>query len=201
MSEQDLPQHPLIVIGGSTGGIEAVIQLLQHLPVQFPAPIFIVIHIQAQQSIALPQLLHRCTGKTTCDAIDRATIEVGYVYTALPDRHLLLTPEGMHVVMGAKEHGFRPAIDPLFRTAARHYGNRVIGIILSGALWDGTAGLAEIKARGVTIVQDPQQALVPSMPQSAINYGVVDYVLPIAEIAQLLVALIQPSDCSSGDIV
>lgn len=192
MDDQDSSVPSLIVIGGSTGAIQASIQLLQHLPDQFPVAMLLVLHMQARQSFSLPQTLQPWSPIPMLEAIDRGPMIPGHCYTALPDRHLLVTPEGMRVVMGPKEHGFRPAVDPLFRTAAQHYGKQAIGVILSGALWDGTAGLAEIKAQGgVTIVQDPRQALVPSMPQSAINYGVVDHVLPIAQIAQLLVTLTQ----------
>lgn len=188
------PLSSLIAIGGSAGAIHALSQLLPHLPAPFSAAILVVVHIQACQSIALPQTLQRRSDIPTSDAVDQTPIAPGHLYTALPDRHLLVSPQGMRVVMGPKEHGFRPSVDPLFRTAARYYGKQAVGVILSGALWDGTAGLAEIKAHGgVTIVQDPQEALVPSMPQSAINYGVVDHVLPIAEIAQLLVRLTEHS--------
>ncbi len=205
MANQDspahpLPAHPLIVMGGSMGAIHALIQLLKHLPDEFPATILVVMHTQARQSLALAQTLQPWSEIPAYEAIDGASIKPRHLYTAVPDRHLLLSPEGMRVVMGPKEHGFRPAVDPLFRTAAQHYGKQVIGIILSGGLWDGTAGLAEVKAHGgVTIVQDPQQALVPSMPQSAINYGVADHILPIAGIAQLLVTLIQQQAHESKD--
>lgn len=151
-------------------------------------------HIQARQSLSLAETLQPWSEIPVLDALDHASIVPGHLYTAPPDRHLLVAMEGMRVVIDAKEHGFRPAIDPLFRSAARHYGKKVVGVILSGALWDGTAELAEIKAYGgITVVQDPQQALVPSMPQTAIHYGVVDHVLPINQIAHLLVTLTQQS--------
>lgn len=194
MDEHGSSPHFLIVIGGSAGAIWALVQLLQHLPAQLPATIFVVMHIQARQSLSLAETLQPWSEIPVLDALDHASIVPGHLYTAPPDRHLLVTTKGMRVVIDAKEHGFRPAIDPLFRSAARHYGKKVVGVILSGALWDGTAGLAEIKAYGgITVVQDPQQALVPSMPQTAIHYGVVDHVLPISQIAHLLVTLTQQS--------
>ncbi len=194
MNDQRREVSFLIVIGGSTGAIEPLVQLLQSLPPDIPASILVVIHIQGRQSISLPMTLQQWSGLPTIDAIDQAILAPGHIYIAPPDQHLLVENNSLRVVMGPKEHGFRPAIDPLFRTAARSYGNRAVGVVLSGALWDGTAGLAEVKARGgVTIVQDPNSALVPSMPQCAINYGVVDHVLPIAEIAEFLVTLTQQS--------
>lgn len=194
MNEHEPQKRFLIVIGGSTGSIEPLVHLLRQLPTPFPAPILVVIHIQSRQSIALPDTLQKFSEMPTLDAIDCTTIAPGHIYVAPPDHHLLVAYENVRVVMGPKEHGFRPAVDPLFRTAAQHHGSQVVGIVLSGALWDGTAGLAEVKAQGgITIVQDPDQALVPSMPQCAINYGVVDHVLPIAQIAQMLVTLTQQS--------
>ncbi|MGG6269504.1 chemotaxis protein CheB [Leptolyngbya sp. AN03gr2] len=190
-----LPQpRLLIVIGGSAGAVEALVQLVQHLPAQFVATVLVVVHIQARRWFGLPLTLQAWSVLPILDAIDESPITPAHIYIAPPDYHLLVGSERVQVVMGAKEHGFRPAIDPLFRTAARFHRDRVVGVLLSGALWDGTAGLAEIKAcGGITIVQDPQQACVPSMPQTAINYGVVDHILPVAEIAQLLVTLAQGS--------
>lgn len=186
-----MDRHDIIVIGASTGGVAALRELVQGFPSDLPAAVFVVVHTPAKLPCWLPYIL-QCYGKLPAvHAVDRTVIEQGCIYIAPPDRHLLVQGEYMCVVRDNKENGFRPAIDPLFRTAAVAYGKRVIGAVLSGGLFDGTAGLIEIKERGgVAIVQDPDEALVPSMPQSAINHVAVDYILPIAEMATVLTDLV-----------
>ncbi|MBD0346242.1 MAG: chemotaxis protein CheB [Coleofasciculus sp. Co-bin14] len=181
----------IIVIGASTGGVVALTQLIQDLPSQLPAAIFIVVHTPANLPCGLPQILQNCGKLPAVHAVDGAAIEQGCIYIAPPNRHLLVKRDYMHVVIEPKENGFRPAIDPLFRTAAVAYDKRVVGIVLSGGLFDGAAGLMEIKQRGgVAIVQDPNEALVSTMPQTAINRVAVDYILPIANMASVLLDLV-----------
>ena len=185
-----MPRHDIIVIGASAGGIWSLTQLVQHLPVDFPAPVFIVIHTSPQYPSCLPDILQASGKLPAVHAVDSTAIEPGRIYVAPPDRHLLVKPEYMRVVLGPKENRFRPAIDPLFRTAASAYGKRVVGVVLSGALDDGTAGLIEIKEQGgVAIVQDPKEALFPYMPESAIKHTEVDHILPVTDIARVLVDL------------
>lgn len=186
-----MDRHDIIVIGASTGGVAALRHLVQGFPSHLPAAIFIVVHTPASLPCWLPYIL-QCYGKLSAvHAVDKTAIEQGCIYIAPPDHHLLVKGENMRVVRDKKENGFRPAIDPLFRTAAVAYGKRVVGVVLSGGLSDGTAGLIEIKERsGIAIVQDPEEALVPSMPQSAINRVAVDYILPIAEMATVLTDLV-----------
>lgn len=183
--------HDIIVIGGSSGGVAALTQLVQQLPGDLPVSIFVVIHTPANLPCQLPEILHSCGKLPAVHAVDGTLIEQGRIYIAPPNRHLLVKRDSMQVVCEPKEHGFRPAIDPLFRTAAIAYGKRVVGVVLSGGLFDGISGLMEIKQRGgVAIVQDPNEALVASMPQAAIKCVNVDYILPSANMASVLLDLV-----------
>lgn len=179
----------IVVIGASAGGVTSLWHLVQALPANLRAAIFIVVHMPAKYPSWLPNILDSCQ-LPSVHATDGAAIEPAHIYVAPPDRHLLIEPQSMRVVFGPKENRFRPAIDSLFRTAALAYGKRVVGVVLSGALNDGTAGLIKIKEQGgIAIVQDPKEALFPGMPESAIKHAAVDYVLPIAKIAATLVKL------------
>jgi two-component system chemotaxis response regulator CheB len=154
--------------------------------------IFIVLHTSPALPSRLPKLLQNAGKLPAVHAVDSTEIQPGRIYVAPPDRHLLIKPGFMQVVLGPKENRFRPAIDPLFRTAALAYGDRVVGVLLSGALYDGTAGLFDIKQHGgLTIVQDPQEALISALPRHAIDRVAVDQILPVAGIAQMLSTLSQ----------
>ncbi|HLJ36058.1 MAG TPA: chemotaxis protein CheB [Ktedonobacteraceae bacterium] len=182
-----MPEHDIIVIGASAGGVEALIMLTGTLPSNWTAAVFIVLHVPAQSPSLLPDILNRSGRLNVVNATDNADIEYGHIYVAPPDFHLLVEREHMRVVSGPRENRHRPAIDPLFRSAAAAYGPRVTGVILTGSLDDGTAGLQEIKrCGGLAIVQDPQNALFPSMPLSALANVQVDFTLPLAEIGPLL---------------
>lgn len=185
-----MSRHDIVVIGASAGGIISLCHLVQGLPADLSAAVFIVVHISANYPSGLPQILQNSGKLPAVQAVDGAAIEPGCIYVAPSNRHLLIKPEYIRVVFEPKENRFRPAIDPLFRTAALAYGKRVVGVVLSGALNDGTAGLIEIKEQGgVAIVQEPKETLFPSMPESAIKHGAVDYILSIADIARALVDL------------
>ncbi|MGF6928848.1 two-component system chemotaxis response regulator CheB [Chitinophaga sp. W2I13] len=180
----------IIVIGASAGGFEAIKTITSALPPDFPAAIFIVWHISAEVTGVLPRIINKQKRLPATNAVDKEPVKSGHIYVAPPDRHLILEKGFMRVTRGPKENRFRPAVDPLFRSAAYAYGSRVIGIILSGALDDGTAGLWYIKQRGgLAIVQAPEDAEVPSMPQHAIQEVAVDHVVPVSGIARLLVKL------------
>jgi two-component system chemotaxis response regulator CheB len=182
--------HDIIVIGASAGGVEALLSLVRGLPTDFPATLFVVTHVPAQGSSMLPQLLTRAGPLPATHAQHGETVQPGHIYVARPDHHLLVQDGVTHVARGPKENHCRPAIDPLFRSAAASYGSRVSGVILSGALGDGAAGLVAVKRQGgVAIVQDPEDALFPDMPRHAIECVKVDYVLPLAAIASVLVRL------------
>src|SRR5581483_3391461 len=180
----------IVGIGTSSGGIEALRVLLAALPADFPAPICIVIHTSTESPGIVPGILSRITPLPVRYAADGDALRAGHVYVAPPDRHLLVEPGRVRVTKGPRENRFRPAIDPLFRSAAQVYGPGAIGVILTGNLDDGTTGLDVIKRLGgIAIAQDPDDALFPSMPQSAIDQVAVDFVVPLVELAPLLVEL------------
>jgi two-component system chemotaxis response regulator CheB len=176
------------VIGASAGGLSALDAILSTLPSSLPAAVAIVVHTRSDG--VLPRVLARRSRLPVEAACDLATLRPGTVYVAPADRHLLITKSGLRVVRGPRENGLRPAIDPLFRTAARARGARVVGVILSGALDDGSHGLAAIVRRGgAAVVQDPDEAEVPSMPLAALRRTRAHAVAPAARIAQAIVQL------------
>lgn len=178
------------MIGASAGGFEALKTIVAGLPATFNAPILIVWHIAATTTGILPYVLNKHGRLNASNARDGASMLPGHIYIAPPDRHLLIEDGLVRVTHGPKENRFRPAIDPLFRSAANAWGPRVIGIVLSGALDDGSSGLWSIKeAGGIAIVQDPADADVSAMPENAMRAVQVDHCLPAAEIASLLVEL------------
>jgi two-component system, chemotaxis family, protein-glutamate methylesterase/glutaminase len=182
-----IPGRDIIVVGASAGGVEALSQLVRHLPADLPAAIFVVLHVPAHSPSLLPQILNRSRTLPATHATDAEPIRKGRIYVAPPDQHLLLEDDQVRVKRGPRENGHRPAVDPLFRTAARSFGPRVVGVVLSGTLDDGTAGLVAIKQRsGLTVVQDPREALYTGMPLSALEAVAVDYSLPVSQIAGLL---------------
>ncbi len=185
-----MEKRNIIVIGASAGGFEAIKALVASLPADLDAAIFIVWHMSPDVTGVLPQVINQQKTLWATNAVDREPIIANRIYVAPPDKHLLLEHGYVRVSRGPKENRFRPAVDPLFRSAAYIYGPRVIGIVLSGALDDGTAGLWTVKNRGgVAIVQEPNEAVVPSMPENALAAVAVDYRVPIAEMAALLVKL------------
>lgn len=180
----------VIVIGASAGGVAALLEITKALPPSFPAPVCIVQHVGRNPSI-LPDLLSYHRGNRAVHAVDGESLAPGTVYIAPPDRHLLLEDTVLHLTHGAKENHARPAIDPLFRTAAVAWGPRVIGVVLTGQLDDGSAGLRAIKdCGGTTIVQDPATAAEPEMPASALAAAGADHCVPLEEIAPLLARLV-----------
>jgi two-component system chemotaxis response regulator CheB len=182
--------HDIIVVGASAGGVQPLIRLVRDLPPDLAASVFVVLHMSAHGTTALPQILARRAGLPVCPAVDGAEIEPGRVYVAVPDRHLFLEPGVVRVVPGPKENGHRPSIDGLFRTAAAAYGPRVVGVVLSGSRDDGTVGLNTIHRRGGRgVVQDPEEAPFPGMPQSALDRDHPEFVLPVGKIGDQLVAL------------
>jgi len=178
-------KFPIIVIGASSGGLDALRTLLAGLSPDLPAAVLAVVHIGTFEA-QLPKFFHRSPLPVQY-AREGEPIVPGKVYLAPPDHHLIVTPGQMHLSHGPRENFSRPAIDPLFRTAAQAYGPLAIGVILTGNLSDGTAGLWELKQRGgIAIVQDPDEAEVPSMPRSALQHVEVDYRLRLKEIAGLI---------------
>jgi two-component system chemotaxis response regulator CheB len=188
-------RRDIIVIGASAGGLEALTRLVAGLPVDFPAAVFVVMHIPAHTRSMLPELLASAGPLPAAHAADREPIRPGRIYVAPPDRHLVLQEGAVRLSAGPRENHSRPAADPLFRSAAAAYGPRVIGVVLSGALSDGTAGLWEIKQHGgVAVVQDPGDAAYRSMPHAALDQVPVDHVLPAAQLSRLLVRLVSEGE-------
>lgn len=182
--------YRLIVIGASAGGFDAIKKLVAGLPADFHAPVFIVWHMAPTVTGIMPQVLNKVNSIYAAHAYDGESIRPNRIYVAPPDYHLLVEKGVLRVRHGPKENRFRPAVDPLFRSAATAYGARVVGVILSGALDDGTAGLWAIKHNGgIAVVQDPLDAEMPDMPESAMREVDVDYAVPIANMASLLVTL------------
>lgn len=179
--------HDIIVVGGSAGAVEAVTALVSRLPAELDAAIFVVVHTYPISDSLLPAILSRHGRLRAKVAADGEAIQCDRIYLAARDSHLLIEPGRVRLNRGPKESGHRPAIDPLFRSAARAYGERVIGVILSGMLDDGSSGLRMIRRhQGSTMVQDPGEALFPQMPQNAIDAASPQHVAPIAEIADLI---------------
>lgn len=177
-------QHPgIIAIGASAGGIPSLRRIVEQLPSTLTASVMVVVHI-GQGASVLPKILQRHASVPCSHAVDGEPIRPGHIYVAPPDYHLLVRGDRLALSHGPREHHTRPAIDPLFMSAARSYGPSVIGIVLSGALSDGAAGLLAIKSSGgKVIVQDPEDALNEGMPRSALQFVEPDAVLPADEIA------------------
>ncbi|HEV2743893.1 MAG TPA: chemotaxis protein CheB, partial [Rubrobacter sp.] len=165
----------VVTIGGSSGGVEALARLVGGLPADLPAAVLVVVHFPEGAPSALPRILSRSGPLEAVHPGDGDPVEKGRIYVAPPGLHLLMEDGRVRLARGPKENGHRPALDPIFRTAALEYGPRAVGVVLTGSLDDGTAGLAAIKARGgVAVVQDPEDALFRSMPESALRHVDVD---------------------------
>lgn len=185
-----MPGHDIIVIGTSAGGLKALSTIVSALPDEMDAVLFIVQHLAADKPSILPQILKDLGSLPTAHPMDKEKIQKGRIYIAPPDHHLLVNRGYMRVVRGPQENRFRPAIDALFRSAARAYGPRVVGVVLTGYLDDGTVGLQVIKKRGgIAVVQDPNEAEYPGMPKSVLRYVKVNHCIPLKEIPELLVRL------------
>jgi two-component system chemotaxis response regulator CheB len=186
-----VPGHDLIVIGGSAGSVDAVCLLAAALPADLPAAVCVVVHQPPHAPSRLPEILARVGSLPAVPARDGAPLRPGTIHVAVPDQHLLVVRDGdagmIRLVRGPRENRTRPAVDPLFRSAALAYGPRVVAVVLSGALDDGTAGLWAVRDRGgLAVVQDPADAAVSSMPASALAEVGADHVVPVREMAELL---------------
>ena len=181
----------IVVIGASAGGVSALQRLAADLTPEFPAVVLIVLHVGAHPSV-LPQLLEQAGPNSAAHAKDGEPLRTGHLAVAPPDYHLLLDVGRLQLVKGPKENFARPAIDPLFRSAAIAYGPRVIGVVLTGDLDDGAAGLQAIKScGGIAVVQDPETAFSRSMPDHALLYVDVDRCVRLESLASVLLSLVQ----------
>jgi two-component system chemotaxis response regulator CheB len=200
----DLP--PVIAIGASTGGLAALRTIVAGLPASLPAAVCVVQHIDGHES-RLASLLDAAGQLPAADAKDGDPVEPGRIYVAPPDHHLIVGPNRLGLTRGPRENFVRPAADPLFRSAAETLGRKAIGVVLTGRLSDGAAGLYEIKRRGgVAVVQDPDEAEAPGMPRAAISYVDVDHCVYVAMMPQLLnelanrLSAIMPATSTGGDV-
>lgn len=183
-----MAQIQIVVIGASAGGLSALLDIVAGLPAGLCACVLVVVHTRAEATSVLPEILSRASRVPATFATDGEVLRSGRIFVAPPDLHLTIGRGVMRLVHGPKENGFRPAVDPLFRSAARAYGDAVMGVIVSGALDDGTYGLKMIKdAGGVAVVQNPEEATHPGMALSALRSVDVDHIVNAADIAQLIV--------------
>lgn len=187
-----LPKRDLIVIGGSAGALEAVQVLTRTLPKDFDAAMLVVLHTSNHAGSLLPQIVSRAGKIPAIHPVDDTPIEKGRIYIAPPDYHMIVDAGRIRVLQGPKENLHRPAIDPLFRSAAAFYGPRVIGVVLSGVLDDGTSGLMVIRsAGGEAVVQDPREALFAAMPRHALEQVPDAHVTGTEGLSNLLMSMTQ----------
>lgn len=185
-------QRDIVVMGASAGSMEALLTIASGLPANLSAAVLIVLHIPAHAPSKLSEILKRVSLLPVVSPKDGDRIIPGHIYVPTPDRHLLVEADRIRVTRGPKENRARPSVDVLFRSAAYAFGPRVTGIVLSGNLDDGTAGLWSVKDRGgIAIVQSPDEAQFPSMPNSALEYVEVDHVLPAVDMSATIARLVQ----------
>lgn len=185
-----MTHRDLVVVGASAGGVEALRELMHELPVDLAATMLVVLHLPSSAFSALPSILSRAGHREVNHAQDGMSLEPGHVLVAPPDHHLLVRGNRIRLGRGPKENGHRPAIDPLFRSAARWHGPRVVGVVLSGTLDDGAAGLWTIAERGgQVVVQDPDTATYDGMPRAALRAVPTAHTASGVELAKLLVEL------------
>jgi two-component system chemotaxis response regulator CheB len=183
-------KRDIVVIGTSAGGLAVLLELVKSLPADFPGAIFVVQHFPPDSESFLPHLLGAVSALPVKHPQDGEDIVPGTIYVARPDHHLLVEDDRVLVKRGPKENRFRPSIDALFRSAAYVYGPRVIGVVLTGYLDDGTSGLWSVQRMGgLAVVQDPHDAQVPAMPANALEFVTADYLVPAAELGALLTRL------------
>jgi two-component system chemotaxis response regulator CheB len=191
-------ENRIVVIGASAGGVEALTTIVRDLPETLAAPVCVVLHVPPDTPSLLPTILSRRASLDVVAATDGAKLKARTIYVAPPDRHLVVEDGFIRLARGPRENRHRPAIDVTFRSAALAYGAGVIGVVLTGSLDDGTAGLQAIKQRGgIAIVQDPEDAIYPSMPRSAIEHVEPDTIAPLSGIADAIVAAV--SDKAPAD--
>jgi two-component system, chemotaxis family, protein-glutamate methylesterase/glutaminase len=185
------PVRDLVVAGASAGGITALSDLIARLPGDLGAPVLVVVHVPAHRTSVLPNILSRAGRLPALHPEDGETARAGRIYIAPPDRHMLVRDGRIALVNGPRENHHRPAIDALFRSAALEYGRRAIGLLLSGTLDDGTAGLFALKAAGaVTAVQDPDEAAFPDMPLNALAQVKIDHRAPTGQLGTIVSRLV-----------
>jgi len=199
MTDQPDHRRDLVVIGASAGGVEVLRRIVSDLPADLGAAVCVVLHISPGSPSALAPILQRAGRLPVRSATDGDPLRAGHILVAPPDRHMVVQDGRVKLTLGPRENGHRPAVDPLFRSAAEARDRRVIGVVLSGTRDDGSAGLAAIKARGGgTIVQDPEEAMYAGMPASALAHVAVDAVVPSSLIARTIASMVNGADLPPG---
>lgn len=194
MERTAAPAEGVVAVGASAGGIEALCELAAGVPTDFPFAVMIVIHMSRGMPSLLAEIIDRSGPLPAVAGEDGAPLQAGRIYTAVPDRHLLARADQVVLWDGPLESGRRPAIDALFRSVAVDYGRQAIGVLMSGLLSDGVAGLRAIKAAGgTTVVQEPADALFPQLPLNAVHAGVADHTAAAKDIGDLLARLARRS--------
>lgn len=184
------PRNHIVAIGASAGGVSALSRLVAQFDASWPVTVFVTLHIGKNRSL-MPEILGRHARIPVETAQDQCAFG-RCIYIAPPDRHLLVGPSTISLSSGPKENHTRPAIDPMFRSIARHHGSAAIGVLLTGHLNDGMNGIYEIQARGgTTIVQDPADAEVPDIPSNALRRLTPDYVLPLSKIPSAIEGIVR----------
>jgi two-component system, chemotaxis family, protein-glutamate methylesterase/glutaminase len=192
----------VIVVGASAGGVEALGRLSAGLPPELPASVFVVLHMLSTGTSVLHTIMARSGNLPASAAVDGERFDRGHIYVAPPDQHLLIWDGHIRLSLGPRENGHRPAIDPLFRSAARSFGPRVIAVVLSGALDDGAAGMRFVKERGgAALVQDPDDALYPAMPRNAASFTDVDRVEPVNRMGDAICEVIETPVETDADTI
>jgi two-component system chemotaxis response regulator CheB len=193
------PQFDVVAIGASAGGVEALRTVAAALPAAFPVPVFIVLHMDPRHKSLLASLLGRRSPLRVKQAVNEEPVQGGTIYIAQPDKHLIVRSGLLVLTDTALVHYTRPSIDMLFQSVADSYGDRSIGVILSGSGVDGADGMRAIKAKGgTTLVQDPASAAHPGMPKAARATNCVDFTLPLEEIGPALATLVTPAAGDDG---
>jgi two-component system chemotaxis response regulator CheB len=185
-----MAERQAIAFGASAGGLEALLKIVKDLPADLPAPAFVVVHCPPNFPSVLPEILSRSGPLPATHPQDGEEVRPGRIYVAPPNFYLALDGGRARVWFGPRVNGFRPAIDPLLCSAAEHCGAGAIGVILSGGMTDGVAGLLAVKRDGgVAVVQDPADAVVPVLPMNALSAVEADHVVPASEMGELLARL------------
>jgi two-component system, chemotaxis family, protein-glutamate methylesterase/glutaminase len=185
-------RRDVIAAGASAGGVEALRALVAGLPPDFPGSVLVVLHIPREAPSALPSILGRSGPLSASTAVDGESLRPGHIFVAPNDHHLLVLDGRIRLTRGPAENGHRPAIDPLFRSVARTFGRRAVGVVLSGTRDDGAAGLVNIVRRGgVAVVQDPADALYSHMPKAALALVSTEHVAPAAKLGGLIAEIVE----------
>jgi two-component system chemotaxis response regulator CheB len=185
-----MAKHKILMLGASAGGIEAICKFLGSLPTNLNITIIVTIHLPSSGVSLLERVLARCAPYPVLTGIDELEYKTNHIYLSPVDQHLLIDDSKIHLTTGPKINRFRPSIDIAFKSAAINCGERIIGVLFTGLLWDGVQGLNSIKENGgVTIVQDPDEAVYPDLPLNALAQGIGDHILPIKKIARLVTQL------------